>query len=104
MTGLLYADDLVECGENLRAMDGRFVEVCGRRGLKVNAGKSKVMLLNGGKGLECEVYVDGIRLEHVSEFNFSDIWDVFGMNQVQMGQKVVGKLRVGEGLQMPLGS
>ena len=36
---------------------GQFVEVC-RRDLKVNAGKSKVMLLNGVEGLECEVYVD----------------------------------------------
>ena len=39
-----------------------------RRGLKVSVGKSKVMAVNGEKGLECEVYVDGIRLEHVSEF------------------------------------
>ena len=49
---------------------GRFVEVCGRRGLKVNAGKSKVMVMNGEEGLECEVHVDGVLLEHVSEFKF----------------------------------
>ena len=44
LLGLLYADDLVLCGEeeNLRAVLGRFIEVCKRRGLKVNAGKSKV--------------------------------------------------------------
>ena len=44
MTGFLYADDLVLCGESeedLRVMVGRFAEVC-RRGLKVNAGRSKV--------------------------------------------------------------
>ena len=41
-----------------------------RRGLKVNAGKSKVMVLGREEGLECEVYVDGIRLEHVSEFKY----------------------------------
>ena len=72
MPGLLYADDLVLCGEfeeDLRAMVGRF-EVCMRRGLKVNAGKSKVMVLNGEEGLECEVHIDGIRLEHVSEFKY----------------------------------
>ena len=40
---------------------GHFVEVC-RRGLEVNAGKSKVMVLAGGEGLECEVCVDGIHL------------------------------------------
>ena len=62
---LLYSDDLVLCGEweeDLRAMVGRFAEVCRRRGLKVNAGKSKVMVLGGEDGLQCEVYVDGVRL------------------------------------------
>ena len=49
LPGLLYADHLVLCGESeedLRGMVERFAEVC-RRGLKVNAGKSMVMLLNG---------------------------------------------------------
>ena len=71
LPGLLYAYDLVLCGdseEDLRVMVGRFAEVCRRRRLKVNAGKSKVMVLNGEEGLECEVLVDGIRLEHVSIF------------------------------------
>ena len=48
--GLLYADDLVPSGESkedLRAILGRFAEVCRRRGLKCNADKSKVMVLNG---------------------------------------------------------
>ena len=65
--GLLYADDLVLCGEleeDLRVMVGWFAEVCRRRGLKVNAGKSTVMVLNGEEGLVCEVHVDGIRLEN----------------------------------------
>ena len=51
-------------------MVGWFAEVCTRRGLKVNAGKSKVMVLNREEGLECEVYVYGICLEHVSEFKY----------------------------------
>ena len=34
---------------------GRFVEVCRRRYLKVNEGKSKVMVLSEEEGLECEV-------------------------------------------------
>ena len=70
LLGLLYADNLVLCGESeedLRAMVGRFAEVC-RRGLKVNAGNSKVMVMNGEEGLECGVHIDGIRLAHVSEF------------------------------------
>ena len=33
---------------------------CVGKSLKVNASKSKVMLLNGEEGLECEVYIDGI--------------------------------------------
>ena len=71
MAGLLYADDLVLCGEPeeyLRAMVGRFVEICRRRCL--NVGTSKVMALNGEKGLEYKFYVDGIRLEHISEFKY----------------------------------
>ena len=40
-------------------MVGRFVQVC-RRGLKVNADESKVMVLNGEDGLECEVLMDGM--------------------------------------------
>ena len=69
MTGPLYVDDLILCGESeeLRPMVGQFVEVC-RRGLKVNVSKSKVMVLNGEEGLECKVHVDRICLEHISEF------------------------------------
>ena len=47
---------------------GGFVEVCRKRDLKVNAGKSKVMMLKGEEGLECEICGDGMLLEHVSEF------------------------------------
>ena len=36
----------------------------------MNAGKSKVMVLNGEEGIECEVQVDEIRLEPVSEFKY----------------------------------
>ena len=39
-----------------------------RRILKANPDKSKLNVLNGEEGLECEVHVDEIRLEHVSEF------------------------------------
>ena len=50
MPGLLYADDFFLCGEleeELRVMLGGFAHVYRRRGLKVNACKSKVMLMNG---------------------------------------------------------
>ena len=45
LPGLLYADDLVLCGESeedLIAIVGCFIEVCRRRGLKVNAGNSNI--------------------------------------------------------------
>ena len=61
LPGYLYTNDLVLYGkskEYLRAMVGWFIEVSRRRGVKVNVGKSKVIVLNGEDGLECEVYVD----------------------------------------------
>ena len=54
MPGILYADDLVLCSEleeDLRGMVGCFAEVYRRRGLKLNAGKSKVMVSGGEEGL-----------------------------------------------------
>ena len=45
LPGLLYADDLVSCGESeedLMAIVGCFIEVYRRRGLKVNAGNSNI--------------------------------------------------------------
>ena len=74
LPGLLYTDDLVLCGESEeypRVMVGQFAEMCRRKGLKVIASRSKVMVLNGEERLECEVHVDGIRLEYVS--------DIFGV-------------------------
>ena len=53
LPGLFYADDLVLCDEakeDLRTIVGRFIEVCRRRGLKVNADKSKVMFIDGEVG------------------------------------------------------
>ena len=73
LPGFLYADDLVMCGESeeeLRLMVRCFVEKCRRRGLKVNADKSRVMVLGREEGLECEVYIDRIRLEQVLELKY----------------------------------
>ena len=56
--------------EDLRKMVGCFVEVCRRIDLKVNAGKSKLMVLGREEGFVCEVCLDGIGLEHVSEFKY----------------------------------
>ena len=70
---LLYADDSVLCGkleEDLNAMVGYFVEIC-RRGLKIDADNSKVILLLGeGESLQCVVCVDRTQLEQVLEFKY----------------------------------
>ena len=78
----------------------RFAEVCRRRGMKGNAGKSKVMVLNREEGLECEAHADGIRLEHVSEFKYLVcVWDESATDgaecnrKVASGRKVVGAIR-----------
>ena len=92
MTGLLYAYDLVLCGESeedLRVMVGLFAEMCRRRGLKVNADNSKVMVMNGEEGLACEVHVVGVRLEHVSEFKY--LGCVLDESAPQMEQDTVGR-------------
>ena len=39
-----------ESEEGLRVMIGRFAEICKERGLKVNADKSKMMVLEGEVG------------------------------------------------------
>ena len=53
LPNLLYAEDLVLCGESekdLKVMVGLFLEVCTKSGPKVNVDKRKVMVL--GAGLE----------------------------------------------------
>ena len=85
---LLYADNLVLCGEldeDLRAMVGWFVEVC-MRGLEINAGKSKVMVLNGE-----EVHVDGIHLQHFSELKYLGcVLDESGTDRAECSKVVSG--------------
>ena len=74
--------------ENLRVIVRQFAELCRRRRLKVNAGNGT----NGEERLKCEVHVDGIRLEHVSEFKY--LGCVLS-NQTQMGQNAIGRWRAG---------
>ena len=81
-------------------MVGQFAEVYRRRGLKVNAGKSKVMVLNGEERLKCEVRVGGIHLEHVSEFKYF-LWCVLDESRTDgadcsrrvSGRRVAGAIR-----------
>src|SRR5678816_309624 len=69
---LLYADDLVLCGESeesLRELVERFGRVCKTRGLEVNVDKSKVMVVSEDSP-QCEVMLDDEQLEQVSEFKY----------------------------------
>ena len=84
-------------------MVGRFSELCRRRGLKVNAIKSKVLVLGREEGLECEVCVNGIRLEHVSEFKYLGcVLDESGTDEAECCRNVASGRRVG-GLEVLLG-
>ena len=75
-------------------MVGRLVEVCRRRGLKVNASKSKVMVMDGEESLECEAHVDGVRLEHVSEFKYLGCGlDEARTDGAECSRKLVGFIR-----------
>ena len=68
LPSLLYEDDLVLCVSWRRTCRWWWVgllELCRRRGLKVNGGKSKVMVMNGEEGSERVAH-----LEHVSEFKY----------------------------------
>ena len=72
LPGLLYADDLVLCGEskeNQRAMVECFVEVCRKK-----RSESQCMMVLGR--LECEVSVDGMLWRHGMRRNLN-IWNVF---------------------------
>ena len=98
LSGLLYAGNLVLCAESkeeLRAMVGRFAELCRRRGLKVNAGKRNVMVLNGEEELEGDVHVEGIRLGHVSEFKYLGcVLEESGTDGAECSRKVVSGRKV----------
>ena len=97
LAGLFYADDLLLCGESekaRRAMVGHFGEVC-RRGLKVNAGKSRMMMFCGEKGLDSAVCVDGMRLEHVSECKYLGcVLEESGTDESECNRKVASGRRV----------
>ena len=73
----------------MRAVVVSFVEMCRKRGLKVSAGKSKIMVLGGEEGSECEVCVNRIRLEHVFEFKYLGcVLDESGTDKAEYSRKV----------------
>ena len=44
----------------------------------------KVMVLNGEEELESEVHVDGIQLEHVSEFKYLGVLNESGTDEAML--------------------
>ena len=75
----------------------RFVEVCRGRSFKVNAGKSKVMVLNREEGLECEVCVLGMRLELVLEFKYLGyVLDESGTDEAECSRNAASGRRVAD--------
>ena len=56
--------------------------------MKINAVKSKVMVLSGEERLEYEVYVDWIRLEHASKFkHLGYVLDKSGIDKAECIRK-----------------
>ena len=63
--------------------------------MKVNAGKSKGMVLSGEEELECGVYLGGIRLEHVSEFKYMGcVLDESGTDEAKCTRNLASGRRV----------
>ena len=55
------------------------------------------MVLNGGEGLECEVHVDGIHLEHVSKFKYLGcVLDESGTDGAEHIRKLASGRRVAD--------
>ena len=94
---LLYADDLVLCGESeesLSRLVERFGRICKRRGLKVNVDKSKVMVI-GKERTPCRILLDGEQLEQVSEFKYLGyMLDERGTDDAECNRKVVSGRKV----------
>ena len=76
LPGLLHAENWIFCGvaeEDLKVMMRRFVEVCRRRGVKVNKNKNKVMVIGGEEGLECDIPGDGYNWSKCQSLNILDV-------------------------------
>ena len=57
------------------------------------------VVLNGEEGLECEVYIEGIHLEHVSEFKcLGCVLDKSGTDGTECSRKVGSGRRVTGGI------
>ena len=58
-------------------------------------GKRNVTVLGGEEGLKCEVCIDGIHLEHVSEFKYLGcVLDKSGTDEAECSRKGVSGRRI----------
>ena len=100
---LLFADDTVLMSDNeweLQGLVNEFGTVCEKRNLKVNTGKSKVMVFERGEVTECEVKLNGQAMEIVNSFKYlgsvlskDGTMDEEVRERVQQGRRVVGALK-----------
>ncbi|MCP4337615.1 MAG: reverse transcriptase family protein, partial [Desulfobulbaceae bacterium] len=100
---LLFADDTVLLSDNeweLQGLVNMFRTVCERRNLKVNVGKSKVMVFERGAATDCEVRLNGQVMANVSSFKYlGSVMSKDGgledemQERVQQGKRVVGTLK-----------
>ena len=71
---VLYADDTVlvaETGGHLQRIVSEFERACDGMGLKINVGKSKVLMVKKGEMGSCEkVRVSGEEMQEMDKFNY----------------------------------
>ena len=100
---LLFADDTVLMSDNeweLNGLVNMFGEVCEKRNLKVNVGKSKVMIFERGEESDCEVRLNNQVMENVRSFKYlGSVMSKDGsieddvQEKVQQGKRTAGTLR-----------
>jgi len=102
MPVLLFADDTVLLSDKeweLQSLVSVFGHVCEKRNLKVNVGKSKVMVFERDEVTNCEVWLNNQVMENVSSFKYlGSMMSKEGSieddvhERVQQGKKVAGTL------------
>ena len=64
-----------------------------------------MIVLGGEEGLECEACIDGIRLDHVSEFKyFGCVLDELGTDEAECSKEVASRRRVARAIRSLLGA
>ncbi|MCP4271470.1 MAG: hypothetical protein GY781_05805, partial [Gammaproteobacteria bacterium] len=100
---LLFADDSVLLSDDeweLQGLVSMFGAVCKKWNLKVNVGKSKVMVFERGAATDCEVRLNGQVMANVSSFKYmGSVMSKYGgledemEERVQQGKRVAGTLK-----------